>query len=145
MSGDFIENPPRSFYAICGLAFAWNVVGVVTYLLQVTMTDEALGALDPTQRAFLESTPTWLTSVFALAVHAGALGSLLLLLRKAWSIPVLILSLACIVVQMGYSTFMTDAIEVFGAGAAGQAAMVTLVGFFLVWYARRAKNNDWIK
>jgi hypothetical protein len=112
--------------------------------MQRTMTEEALSAMEPAQRALVESTPTWLIAVYALAVNTGALGCLLLILRKAWAVPVLIVSLLCIVVQMGYSLTMTDAMEVYGGAVVGQAALITVIGIYLVWYSRRAKDNGWI-
>ncbi len=138
------SRPRRSFYVISGLALAWNLVGVALYVMQVTMTEEAIAALEPAERALMEATPTWLIGVYALAVNAGALGCLLLILRKAWAIPVLVVSLLCIVVQMGYSMTYTQAIEVYGGGVVAQAAFITAVGIYLVWYSRRAKDNGWI-
>ena len=129
---------------ISGIALAWNLVGVILYVMQVTMTDEALAAMDPSERALIEATPSWLTAVYALAVNAGALGCLLLILRKVWSVPVLIVSLFCIVVQMRYSTFLTDAMEVYGGAIAAQSAFITAIGLFLVWYSRGAKAKGWI-
>ena len=41
-----------------------------------------------------------LCEAFALAVNLGVLGSLFLLLRKAWAVPTLILSLLFVVAQM---------------------------------------------
>jgi hypothetical protein len=138
------SGPPRSFYVISGLALAWNLVGVAIYIMQVTMTEEALAAMEPARRALMESTPTWLTGVYALAVNAGALGCLLLILRKAWAVPILVVSLLCIVVQMGYSLTMTEAMEVLGGAVVAQSALITAVGIYLVWYSRRAKDNGWI-
>lgn len=138
------SRPPRSFYVISALALAWNLLGVVFYVMDVTMTDEAMAALDPAHRALMESTPSWLIGVYALAVHTGALGCLLMILRKAWAIPVLVVSLLCIVVQMGWSMTMTEAIEVLGGGVMAQAAVITVIGIYLVWYSRRAKDNGWL-
>ncbi len=137
-------GPPRSFYVISGLALAWNLVGVAQYIIQVTMTEEAMAALEPAQRVLMESTPTWLVAVYALAVHTGALGCLLLILRKAWAVPVLLVSLLCIVVQMGYWLTMTEAMNVYGGDVVAHAALITLVGIYLVWYSRRVKDNGWI-
>ena len=144
MSEDANNNPPRAFYVISGIALAWNLVGIVLYVMQVTMTDEVLAAMDPAERALVEATPAWLIAVYAMAVNAGALGCLLLILRKAWSVPILVVSLLCIVVQMGYSTFMTDAMEVYGGAVAAQSAFITAIGIFLVWYSRGAKDKGWI-
>ena len=144
MSEEANNSPPRAFYVISGIALVWNLVGVMLYVMQVTMTDEALAALDPARRAYLESTPSWLTAVYALAVNAGALGCLLLILRKAWAVPILMLSLLCIVVQMAYSTFMTDAIEVYGGGIVAQGVFIAAIGIFLVGYSRSVKEKGWI-
>ena len=138
------SRPPRSFYVISALALAWNLLGVVFYIKEVMMTEEAMAALDPAHRALMEATPSWLIGVYALAVHTGALGCLLLILRKAWAIPVLVVSLFCIVVQMGWSMTMTRAIEVLGVGVIAQAAFITIIGAYLVWYSRRAKDNGWL-
>ena len=93
MSEDVIGGPPRSFYVISGIALLWNLVGVMVYVMQVTMTDEALAAMDPAERALMESMPSWLIGVYALAVNAGALGCLLLILKKVFFnffIPILL-------------------------------------------------------
>jgi len=65
MSEDAASNPPRSFYVISSVALAWNLVGVMLYVMQVTMSDEVLSAMDPAQRAYVESTPSWLIAVYA--------------------------------------------------------------------------------
>ena len=138
------SGPPRSFYVISGIALIWNLVGVVFYVMQVTMTEEAMVAMETAERALMESIPTWVIAVYALAVNTGALGCLLLILRKAWAVPVLIVSLLCIVVQMGYSLTMTDAMQVYGGGVIAQSAFITVIGVYLVWYSRRARDNGWI-
>ncbi len=138
------SGPPRSFYVISGLALAWNILGVALYIVQVTMSEEAMAAMEPAHRAFLEATPTWLIGVHALAVHAGALGCLLLVLRKAWAFPVLVVSLICVVVEMGYSLTMTMAVQVYGGVQIAVSAFITLIAIYLVWYSRRAQDNGWL-
>ena len=39
MSEDAASGPPRSFYVISSIALAWNLVGVMLYVMQVTMSD----------------------------------------------------------------------------------------------------------
>ena len=138
------SGPPRSFYVISGIALVWNVIGVVLYVMQVTMSEEAMAALEPAHRALLEATPAWLTGVHALAVHAGAFGCLLLILKKTWAIPVLVVSLLCVVVEMGYSLTMTMAVEVYGGVQIAVSAFITAIAIYLVWYSRRAKDNGWL-
>jgi hypothetical protein len=138
------NKPPKSFYWIAGLALLWNLVGIMMYVDQVTMSTETLAALPEAQRAFFESQPTWVTSAFAIAVNAGALGCLLLLLRKSWAVPVFIVSLLCVLTQFGYNYFVADGIAVFGRASLVAPISIIIVGAYLIKYSMGAKYNGWL-
>ncbi len=144
MSEDAIGGPPRSFYVISGVALAWNLLGVMAYIMQVTMSQEALNALPDAERMLYENAPSWAIAAFAIAVNGGALGALLLLLRKALAFPVLIASLVGVIVQMYHSLFIANSIEVYGPGGLIMPIMVVVISVFLVWYSRDAKGKGWI-
>lgn len=145
MSDDTIGGvPPRSFYVIGGVALAWNLLGVMAYIMQVTMSPEALSALPNAERMLYENMPDWATAAFAIAVNGGALGALLLILRKALAIPVLIASLLGVIVQMYHSFLIANSIEVYGPGGMIMPIMVLVISVFLVWYSRGAKAKGWI-
>lgn len=135
---------PRSFWIIAAVALVWNLLGVMAYIMQMTMTEEALLALPAAERALYENVPAWATSAFAIAVNAGALGCILLLLRRAWAVPVLIVSLAGVLVQMYHSLFIARSIDVYGLGGLSMPVLVVVIAVFLVWYARQAHSRNWI-
>ena len=135
---------PRSFWIVSGLALVWNLFGVGAYVSQMLMTPETLAATPAAERALYENVPSWATSAFALAVNGGALGCLLLLFRRSWAIPVLIVSLAGVVVQMYHAFFVANSIEVYGPGGMTMPLMVTVISIFLVWYSSSAKGKGWI-
>ena len=135
---------PTSFYIISSAALVWNLIGVMQYVMQVTMTQEALNALPEAERMLFENVPVWATSAFAIAVNAGALGCLLLLLRQTWAYPVLIVSLAGIIVQMSHAFFISNIVEVVGLTGMILPVLVILIGIFLVWYSKGAKEKGWI-
>jgi hypothetical protein len=135
---------PRSFWVISVVALVWNLLGLAAYVAQVTMTPDALAALPPDERALYENVPVWATSAYALAVNGGVLGCLLLLLRKSWAIPFLVVSLISVLVQMFHAFFLTNALAVYGPGITVMPSLVTAVAIFLVWYAVNAKNKGWI-
>ena len=83
MNEEVTATLPKMFYWVSGAALVWNLLGIAAYIGQVTMSPETLAGLPPEQRALYEQTPAWVTSAFAIAVNAGAIGCLLLLLRKA--------------------------------------------------------------
>ena len=110
----------------------------------VMMSPEAVAALPEAERTLRDGMPVWATAGYATAVHAGTFGSLGLVLKKAWSVPLLIASLAGIVVQQIYIFFMSNAIEVYGAATMVFPVLVLLIGVYLVWYSRSAKQKGWI-
>lgn len=131
------KKPTTSFWIIGIIALVWNLMGVFAYLQEAYMTAEDLAALPPDQQAFYENAPAWVTGAFALAVFGGALGCLLLLLRKKLATFVLIISFIGILAQMSYNFFISKSMEVYGPGEMIMPVMVIVVGVFLVWYSKK--------
>lgn len=139
------SKPVTWFWVVSGVALVWNLMGVMAYLAQVTMSPEALQALPENERTLRESLPAWSTGAFAIAVWGGTLGSVLLLLRRKLATPILILSFVGILVQMYHSLFMSNSIEVYGPGGMAMPIMVVVIGAILVWFSRKSMANGWIK
>ena len=142
MSEDRIKAPTW-FMVVSGVLLVWNLLGVMAYIAQVTMTPEALAALPDVQRQLYETTPEWATAAFAVAVNGGALGCLLLLLKRNLAAIFLQLSLVGVIVQMYHSFFMTNSYEVFGPGEMVMPVMVLLIAIYLVTLAAKAKARRW--
>ena len=139
------SEPPRSFYIIGIAALIWNLIGVMTYVMQVTMNDAAMAALPEDQQAFIQNSPIWVTAAYAIAVNAGAMGCILLLVRQSWAYLVLVVSFAGIVVQNLYGYIMGGAVDVYGAAGVGLSVAVMVIGAFLIWYAKGATDKGWLK
>jgi len=139
------NKPPTWFWVVSVIALLWNLMGVFAYIGQVTMSPEVLQALPENERALYESAPAWATGAFAIAVWGGALGCILLVLRRKLATPVLFVSLIAIVVQMYHSFFISNSIEVYGPGGMIMPVMVILIAIFLIWFSRKATANGWLK
>lgn len=139
------NQPAKWFKIVAILALVWNIFGVIAYFIEVSMTDEAVAALDATMREYYENRPTWAISAFAVAVWAGLLGSILLVMRKELAQPVLVISLVGLIAQNYYSFFKTDYFATIGYGAAVLAIVVLVFSAYLVWLSRYASNQGWMK
>ena len=138
-------KPPVWFWVIGIVALLWNLMGVNAYLQQAYQTEGFKAMYNtPELLEMVNSTPAWATAAFAIAVFAGALGCIALLLRKSWAKSLFLLSLIGIVVQMIYNLFISKAMEVYGPGAALMPALVIVVGVFLVWYSKKSAAKGWI-
>ena len=112
--------------------------------MDVFMSAEALAALTDAQRELYESTPSWLKIFYGIAVIGGTLACIVLLIRKSFAIQLFIISLIAVLIQMCYSLFLTNAVEVYGIASAIMLIVVIGIGVFLVWYSRNAKAKGWI-
>jgi len=143
MSDAINNKAPGWFMIVAALALIWNLLGVMAYIMQVTMSPEAFAALPEAQRQIYENTPKWATAAFAIAVNGGALGCILLLLKRNLAGLFLQLSLAGVVVQMLHSFFMSNSFEVFGPGGLVMPVLVFVIAVYLVTLAAKAKVNRW--
>ncbi len=141
---DPTTQPTKGYWIISALALLWNLIGVATYLMSVTMGPEALAEMSEAERALYTDVPVWATSAYAIAVFSGTLACVALLLRKTWARPLFALSLVAIIVQMGHALLMTPMLEVQGGGAAVLPVLIIAVAVFLLWYAGRAKRQGWL-
>ena len=145
MTEQSTNQVPRSFWVIGAVALVWNLLGLMAYLMQVTMDEATLATMSAADRAVYESMPTWVVSAFAIAVNAGVLASLLLLLRRTWAVPVFVVSLAAVVVQDVGAFFLAGGLEGRGATSAVMPLLVLLIGGYLVIYSRSAKQKGWLR
>lgn len=127
-----------SFWAIAVVGLLFNLMGCANFLSQ--MSPERVASMPEAYRAIVESRPAWATGAFALAVFGGALGGILLLLRKSLAYYVFIASLVGAVGAQipffGMEGFPNEAM----AGWVSQL----VVGAFLVWYAKYAETKGWV-
>lgn len=142
--GEAQAKAPKWFMPVVVLAFLWNLLGVLAYVMQVSMTPEMMAELPAEQRALYEAMPAWVTGAFALAVFGGALGSLLLILKKGLAVPVLVVSLAAVLVQMSYVFLLSDTIAVMGASSMIMPLVVIAIAIYLVVLGRSAKARGWL-
>jgi peptidoglycan biosynthesis protein MviN/MurJ (putative lipid II flippase) len=146
MTEESTTKPGAAFWIIA-IAFAlWNLVGLMFYVQQSSLTPDRMQELGLTaqQIAHIANTPAWGHSGYAIAVNAGLLGAILLLLRKAWAVPLFILSLVGALVQDLDAIVLRDAMEAWGPTAWYLPVFVLVICGIEIWYSMRLKAKGWI-
>lgn len=129
-----------SFWVISAIALVWNVLGSVNFFMQ--MNPDMLDAYRESERAIIQGRPAWATAGFAIAVIVGALGSLLLLLRKSAATYLFVASLVGVVVTMVH-TLSVD-YDFTSGEILVMVVMPLVVAALLVWYSKHAEGRGWI-
>jgi len=133
-----------SFWAIGAVTLIWNVMGVINFLVQ--MNAHALASFPESHRAIVVGRPAWATGAFAIAVFGGALGCLLLLLRKPAAYYLFIASLLGVIVQLIHTLGIASSTIDFSPFEISMIILMPLVvAAFLIWYSKWAESKGWIR
>jgi len=142
MSDELNGHTPITHWLVGGAGLIWNLFGFMIYLTQVRATPEQMAQqYDAAQVAFMDAIPMWATSANAIAVTAGVLACVMLLLRKSMALPLFIVSLVALLVQDLYSFVLVDAVAVFGMVPAYIQGTVLVVAIALILYTHGAKKR----
>lgn len=135
---------PRWFWIVSPLALLWNLVGLLMFWKEVTLSPAATAALPPEQQQIHAAMPQWVYVFFGIAVIAGVLGAFGLLLRRRWAVPLLLVSLLAVVVQMASAYATTPVWALTGVAGAVFPLVLIAVCAFLWSFARSAARRGWI-
>lgn len=145
MNTTSLVSPPVRFWLSAALLMVWNLFGLWMCWSQYHMPPEQMAALPEAQRNLFANTPGWVWLAYAVAVTAGWLGALLLLLRKRLALPLFWVSLVAVLLQFGYSLGPGGAVAALGAAAALPLPLTIIaVCLYQVWLSRTAIRRRWI-
>ncbi len=145
MNNTFNHKIPAWFWLVCVLAVVWNALGIMAYLMQVTMSLEATAELSEFERSVLESRPVWATAAMAVAVFSGFLGSFLLLLRSRFATIVLVISFLAVLTQSYHLFFIAKVHEVMSGEELVMPLMIPLIALLLIVFAQSSKKKGCLK
>jgi hypothetical protein len=127
------------------ILLVWNLIGIVAFVGQWNMVMNALDTLPPEQQAMWRAMPGWAWAAYGIAVGAGAIGSIGLVMRKAWAVPLLALSLIAVLIQFFHAFVLANGIATVGAGAVIFPLFIIAVGIVQYVLSRRWRASGWLK
>jgi hypothetical protein len=135
---------PTWLRPVAVVALIWNLLGCAAYLADVTLSPDDVAKMTPAEQALYAARPAWAVGATAIAVWGGAAGSLGLVLRKRWSYPLLLASLAGVIVQDVALFGMSGAAAQAGAAAVVLQGLVLVIAIGLALLARQAIRQGWV-
>jgi len=139
-----VNKPPIWFWIVSVITLLWNAMGVHGYLSQAYQTKAFTDAYTQEQLDVMNAMPSWYTALFAIAVFSGVIGCLLLLLRKKFAKPILVLSFLAATIMMVYFLFIADLKGVDFSDNKIMSYVIIAIAAFLVWFSRKAHTKGWI-
>ena len=137
------QKLPTWFWVVAVLAVLWNLIGAFAYYSDVTMSPEMLAQLPEADQNLRAAMPTWVIGLYAIAVFVGLTAAITLCLRNKLAIPLYVVSLAAVVIQMGYISFGMNAVEIRGAVSLILPVVIIVLGVLQLWVSMHAKGQGW--
>ncbi len=138
------SKPSGSFWAIAIIALLWNLMGVNQYILMAYKSESVRAGLSAEKLALIDATPVWSTAAFAIAVFAGALGCVALLLKKKVANTLFLLSFLGIIIQ-NIDAFMRFKVSEFNGVELTMTLLIPVIALFLIWYSKKCISKGWLK
>lgn len=139
----YAPQPLKAWYMPAALASALFMgLGCVAYLMTV-LADPATMELD--QRAVLEAMPVWVTAAQAIAVWVGLAGAVLLVLKRKLAEPLMLISLAAVLVWLAGLLLVGSVREAMSANDLLVAIVVTALTWTIFWFARHSRQRGWLR
>jgi hypothetical protein len=147
VSTSSVSIVPTWFWVVSIIALLWNLMGLLAFVAQMVMlnSEAMMAALPADQQEIYKTIPAWVTIAFTIAVLAGTLGCVGLMMRAKWAFPVLILSLIGVLGQQAYMFFLSDTFKVMGAGAMVMPIVVLIIAILLILFAKSSISKGWLR
>ena len=129
-----MTKPHFSFWIIAVAGLVWNLLGCLNYIAQTN--PDTVAQMSEVYQVIIAGRPAWATAAFAIGVFGGAVGCILLLLRKRVALPVLVISLLGVIVTSVFTLTIV--------GVSPSTVLSLLVSGALLWYASISRRCDWL-
>jgi hypothetical protein len=135
------QRPPWHLWVVGILALLWNAMGAYDYLMTQTENEAYMSRFTPEQLEFFYGFPSWVVASWAIAVWGSVLGSILLLVRNRYAVPVFLVAFLAMIVTTIHNYVLSEGLEVAGGAALGFTLVIFLVALGLYLYARAMRRR----
>lgn len=133
---------PAWYWLVAVACLLFESAGAYLFANSLTL-DPATLPLD--QRAIFEATPQWMTIAWAIAIGAGLLGAIGLLLRRRFAEPLLLISLIAVAVQFSGLFLVRQLRELTPEDHLVVPIVILLLAYGFWQTAKLARGKGWLR
>lgn len=128
------------------LFLLWTLIGCAAFIMQSTQDLDALARTDPYQAGIWVAMPLWVWLCYGIAVLAGMLGALAMVLRRRIAVLFSLISLIAVLLQFGHTFLGTDILQVRGfVAAAIFPIVIVLLSAAQLCYAHLLQRRGYLR
>ena len=143
MDNAFSPRPIAGWYMIAAVA-SLLLMGLfcVLYIMHVTANP---GSMPLDQRAAYEATPAWVVGAFGVGAWVGAVGGILLVLKRRQAEIAMLASLAGMLVWLAGSLAVGQLREAMSANDLLVIIGMVAISWTIFWFARHSRQRGWLR
>jgi hypothetical protein len=132
----------RWYMAAAIISLLLMLFGCANFVIHLA-TDPATLPLD--QRALFEAEPGWVSGAFGAASIIGAIGSLMLILRRRAALPLLLIAMLLIVVWFAGLFAVPQLRDLLSTNEIAVGISVLAITWTIFWFARHSRQRGWLR
>ncbi len=139
-----MKNTAPRWLLWAGIALLlWNLMGVGAFISQWSMSAADVAALPQVQRDLWVSMPGWTWAAYAVAVCAGLLGAIGVLMRKWWAALAFSLSLIAVLIQFSFPFVLANGAQT-GMDMLAFPMFIVVMGVVQWQFSRHWQRKGWL-
>ena len=135
-------SAPAWYWAAATACLLFEAAGAFLFANSLTLNPATL-PLD--QRAIFDATPQWMTIAWAVAIAAGVLGAIGLLIRRRLAEPLLLISLLAVVAQFSGIFLVRQLRELTPEDHLIVPVVILLLAYGVWQTAKIARRKGWLR
>lgn len=136
-----MQQKSRGLIIVGVLALLWNLLGLAGVAGDAMMDEQAVSQLTEAQRSLRDGMPIWAKAGSFVAVIAGTIGSIGLIMRRQWAVGAFMLSIIGLIAQDIWMYGMADVKSAYGVVPLVLQGVVFAIAIGLWLYARSAAST----
>jgi len=127
---------PVHLWIVGILSLLWNAVGAFDYSATQFRYEPYMSQYTQQQLDYFYAFPAWVEACWAFGVWGAFIGSIAMLLRKAWAVWLFGISILGLAGSTVYNFVLSDGAAVMGEGGAIFTGVIWIIALFLFFYAQ---------
>lgn len=143
--------PPISFWIISIALLLWGLAGASIYIVYFLETPDEFARTAETAvnrdayAEYVANIPFWAIAVGICAAVTRLLGAIALLFRRAWALPIYVISVIFFLLALYRAFVLANVADVMSGGHIGIEVVFLALSLFAIWFTHKHKKRGILK
>jgi len=138
-----LQKTPNWFTGTIIVLLIWNLMGVLNFAMQWTMTEADILLLPENQQIFYTEFTLFSKIAFAMGVFGGSLGCIVLLAKKSIALKLFGISFIGIIIQTNHNLQLANGGDM-QSTIIGMSSLLIALSLLPLFLTKKGLKNNWL-